>query len=49
MIYVLKIMVMFGVKILNNLEIVKKVKEEFDKFMNGKIYKCFILDDILIF
>ncbi|GMK92166.1 TPA: hypothetical protein ACKOP1_000870 [Clostridioides difficile] len=46
MIYAAKIMAMFGAKILNNPEIAKKAKEEFDKSMNGKTYKCPIPDDI---
>lgn len=46
MIYASKIMAMFGAKILNNPEIAKKAKEEFDKSMNGKTYKCPIPDDI---
>ncbi len=33
-------MAMFGAKILNNPEIAKRAKEEFDKSMNGKTYKC---------
>ncbi|MEG2916589.1 MAG: M20 family metallopeptidase [Clostridium sp.] len=39
MIYASKIMAMFGAKILNDSELAKRAKEEFDISMNGKIYK----------
>lgn len=46
MIYAAKVMAMFGSKVLNNTEIVHKAKDEFNKSMKGRTYKCPIPDEI---
>jgi len=46
MIYAAKVMACYGVKLIEQPEILRKAKEEFDRQMEGRTYKCPIPDEI---
>lgn len=45
MIYAAKVMAVYGAKLIEHPELIKQAKEEFDKQMEGRSYKCPIPDD----